>query len=338
MPPASTTVGNSWSDTATVTGSTGGPAPAGSVAFYVCLASSPTSTCLSDGTPVGTVSSPSSSTGNVSTYDLAPTAYTPPSVGTYCYYVIYTPTESEPYLTATGPAECFAVTAPGPNFTVVKTDSPGSGTPVAPGSTIDYTVAIKNVGSAAGSATVTDDVPSSLTVDKTPAPACAVTSPDTCSVANTTGSTWTYTVSLAAGDTATATFAATVVATRHRHRRDHHEHGDDHDGPCTTVRRLLVVGHQPHRRRQHGGRSGDADGDAAGDGGEHDGAHDVAEHDHGARLHRCAADPGVDGRPGCLGARLRARAARSLAPAHPTARRVKEVGPTQETSIGVISF
>ena len=212
VPPTSTTVGNSWSDTATVTGSAGAAAPAGSVKFYVCQASTSTSTCLSGGSSVGTVGSPSSSAGDVSTYNLSPTTYTPSSVGTFCFYAIYTPTGNEPYLTASGPAECFGVTAPGPNFTVTKTDVPASGTAVAPGSTIDYTVAIKNVGDATGSGTVTDVVPSTLTVDTTPAPACAVTSPNTCSIANTTGSTWTFTVSLAAGATATATFAATVVA------------------------------------------------------------------------------------------------------------------------------
>ncbi len=233
--PASTTVGNSWSDTATVTGSTGGPAPAGSVAFYVCLASSSTSTCTSDGTHAGTVRSPSSSTGNASTYDLEPTANTPPSAGTYCFYAIYTPTEGEPYLSATGPAECFAVTAPGPNFTVVKTNSPTVGTPVAPGSTIGYTVAVQNVGTAAGSATVTDDVPSSLTVNKMPAPACAVTPPDTCSLANTSGNTWTYTVSLAAGDTATVTYATTVVAAAVTGTTQTVTNtATITDGPCTT--------------------------------------------------------------------------------------------------------
>ncbi len=79
VPPASTTLGNGWSDTATVTGSAGGAAPAGSVAFSVCKASSSTSTCLSGGSPVGTVSSPSSTKGNVSTYNLAPTTYKPSS-------------------------------------------------------------------------------------------------------------------------------------------------------------------------------------------------------------------------------------------------------------------
>ena len=90
MAPASSTIGNSWGDSATVTGSTGGPAPAGSVSFYVCQAASG-STCTSGGSLVGTTASPSSSTGNQSTYSLAGT-YTPTSVGTYCFYTAYTPT------------------------------------------------------------------------------------------------------------------------------------------------------------------------------------------------------------------------------------------------------
>jgi fimbrial isopeptide formation D2 family protein len=340
VPPSSPTISNSWGDSATVTGSAGGAAPAGSVSFHVCQASaspSSSSTCATGGSLVGTVESPTTSGGNASTYNLA-TTYTPPSVGTFCFYAVYAPTASESYLTASGPAECFSVgaaassittqqstsasgsgsvtmggtvtdtatvtgnstggapggtvtftvcgpmagnatcssgspvgsspatltpvassdtstaasvsfmptavgtycfaavynPAPGssyvtssdnvsgtaqasecfsvsaPNFTVVKTDVPTSGTSVAPGSTIAYTVAVKNVGDGAGSATVTDAVPSSLTVKGTPA--CAVTSPDTCSVSNPSGSTWTFTVSLAAGDSATVTFSATVAS------------------------------------------------------------------------------------------------------------------------------
>jgi fimbrial isopeptide formation D2 family protein len=231
VPPTSTTLGNSWSDIATVAGRTGSAAPAGSVAFSVCKASSSTSTCLSGGSPVGAVSSPSSTSGNVSTYNLAPKTYTPSSVGTYCYYAVYTPTESEPYLAASGPAECFAVTTAAPNFTVVKTDVPTSGTRVAIGSTIDYTVAIKNVGNDKGAATVTDVVPSSLTVNKTPVPACAVTGSDTCSIANTTGSTWTFSVNLAGGDTATVTFAATVVSSTSATITNT---ATITEGPCTT--------------------------------------------------------------------------------------------------------
>jgi fimbrial isopeptide formation D2 family protein len=139
----------------------------------------------------------------------------PTAVGTYCFAAVYNPAPGSSYVTSNDnvsgtvqASECFSVTAP--NFTVVKTDVPTSGTSVAPGSTIAYTVAVKNVGDGAGSATVTDAVPSSLTVKGTPA--CAVTSPDTCSVSNPSGSTWTFTVSLAAGDSATVTFSATVAS------------------------------------------------------------------------------------------------------------------------------
>ena len=130
VPPGSTAVGHSWSDSATVTGSAGGAAPVGSVKFYVCQASasSPSSaTCASGGSLVGTVASPSSSSGSASTYNLAPTSYTPPSVGTYCFYTTYTPTSSEYYLAASGPAECFGVTPayPGIMTTLV---TPGSTT------------------------------------------------------------------------------------------------------------------------------------------------------------------------------------------------------------------
>jgi fimbrial isopeptide formation D2 family protein len=103
------------------------------------------------------------------------------------------------------------VTNPVPDFTVTKTDGPGANTPVAPGSTIPYTVAIKNVGDGAGSATITDTLPSQLTLASSPAPACAATAPDTCTVGGS-GSTLTFTVSLAAGSTATATFSAVVAA------------------------------------------------------------------------------------------------------------------------------
>ncbi len=102
------------------------------------------------------------------------------------------------------------VTNPVPDFTVTKTDVPGNNQTVAPGATIPYTVAIKNVGDGAGSATITDTLPSSLTIQGKPT--CAVTGSDTCTVTNTTGSTWTFVVTLASGDTATVTFSAVLAA------------------------------------------------------------------------------------------------------------------------------
>jgi fimbrial isopeptide formation D2 family protein/uncharacterized repeat protein (TIGR01451 family) len=108
--------------------------------------------------------------------------------------------------------ECSStVTNPVPDFTVLKTDAPGNGQSVTAGATIPYTVTIKNVGDGAGAATITDTLPSNLTIKGTPT--CAVTSPDTCTVTNTTGSTWAFSVNLAAGNSATVTFGATVAAT-----------------------------------------------------------------------------------------------------------------------------
>ena len=57
---------------------------------------------------MGTVGSPSSSSGNTSTYNLG-TRYTPTLVGTWCFYTSYTATSGESYLAASGPAECFSV-------------------------------------------------------------------------------------------------------------------------------------------------------------------------------------------------------------------------------------
>ena len=118
VPPASPTLGNGWSDTATVSGVFGGGPPLGSVSFYVCQAStspSSTSTCTytdGDGTLVGTVSTPSSTTDVLATYDLAPTTYTPTSAGTYCFYTLYTPSTGN-YNPVWGHPECFGVSACG---------------------------------------------------------------------------------------------------------------------------------------------------------------------------------------------------------------------------------
>ena len=103
------------------------------------------------------------------------------------------------------------VTNPVPNFSVLKTDVPGNNQPVTPGATVPYTVAIHNTGDGAGSAVITDTLPSNLTISGTPD--CATSGADTCTVTNTTGSTWTFAVTMAAGDTATVTFSAVVSST-----------------------------------------------------------------------------------------------------------------------------
>jgi hypothetical protein len=212
-------LGGSVTDTATVAGNSANGAPTGTVTFTECSTGSSPALCP-NGTEVGTA--PVALTpGSGLTSTATSVSFTPPAVGTYCFAAAYTPGAGSHYSPATdniggtvATDECFTVTAPptAPNFTVTKSDTPGNGVAVTPGSTIDYTVGIKNVGNGTGSATVTDNVPSSLTVQHDPVCTVAV-STDSCTVGNPAGSTWTFTVSLAAGDTATATFAAVVAST-----------------------------------------------------------------------------------------------------------------------------
>lgn len=124
--PGTPSIGNTWGDSATVTGRPGGPAPAGSVDFFIC--STPGPACASGGSLVGTVGSPSSSSGNASTYDLG-TRFTPTSIGTYCFYTTYTPAGGESYLAASGPPECFSVSPgfPGIVTTLVSPTTPTIG-------------------------------------------------------------------------------------------------------------------------------------------------------------------------------------------------------------------
>ena len=157
--PNSSSVGNAWSDSATVTGNATGGAPAGSVGFSVCKASSSPSssaTCTTGGTLVGTVSSPSSTLDDVSTYNLAPTTYTPPNVGTYCFYTSYTPAEVDNYVAASGPAECFSVSAADPQLSTQQSGShTGSGTITLGGSVTDTATVTGNSTGGAPTGTVT---------------------------------------------------------------------------------------------------------------------------------------------------------------------------------------
>ena len=212
--PESTNLGSSWNDTATVTG-VSIFAPAGSVRFQLCQATNAQTPCSGGSLVDVTLSAPTSSSGNVSTYALpAADAFTPTSAGTYCYNVSYAPGEDPNFspVAEQSDTECFVVTSP--FFSVTKTDVPGDGMPVTPGSTIPYTITIKNIGDGSGSATISDPLPSTLTVQGTPA--CAVTdsTTDTCTVTAPAsgGTTWTFAVTLAAGHTATVTFSALLAA------------------------------------------------------------------------------------------------------------------------------
>jgi fimbrial isopeptide formation D2 family protein len=131
-------------------------------------------------------------------------------VGTYCFNASYAATPGGSYtdVAQQNGTECFTVIAS--DFTVLKTVAGGNGSPIEPGAVVTYTIAITNVGDGTGSAVVTDSIPSQLTL--TASPSCTVISPDICTAANPTGSTWTFSVTLAANHTATVTVSSTVAA------------------------------------------------------------------------------------------------------------------------------
>ena len=111
------------------------------------------------------------------------------------------------------PNHCTStVTNPVPNFTVKKTDVPGTGKPVVPGSTIPYTITVKNTGSGAGSAVLGDTIASNLAITAATLKCATVAATDACT-ATVTGAQVTIHVTLAAGHSVKVTFTAKVSAT-----------------------------------------------------------------------------------------------------------------------------
>ena len=104
------------------------------------------------------------------------------------------------------------VTNPVPNFTVKKTDVPGTGKTVVPGPTIPYTITVKNTGSGAGSAVLTDTIASNLAIKATTVKCTTIAVTDACS-ATVTGTKVTIHVTLAAGHKVLVTFTAVVSKT-----------------------------------------------------------------------------------------------------------------------------
>ncbi len=162
------------SDGVVVTGNGTGGSPTGTVTFYTCgpSATNPSACNASSGNLLATqtvgLTAGTSPTSHAST-----TPFTPTTRGTWCFGATYNGDSnyqsSSDNTSGNGDAnECVTVTEP--NFSVHKTDVPGDGLPVTPGSTVPYTVAIRNVGDGVGDATVTDTLPSYLTLT-TPAPA-----------------------------------------------------------------------------------------------------------------------------------------------------------------------
>ena len=122
-PPSATSVGNTWSDTATVAGNSTGGAPTGTVSWTFCQESAPATPCTG-GAGIGSTGT-SVPSGNNSTFSL-PNPQTPSTVGTYCFNASYVATPGGHYLSVAQQSgtECFSVTAA--TSSSKTTASPGS--------------------------------------------------------------------------------------------------------------------------------------------------------------------------------------------------------------------
>ena len=160
-------LGQSFSDTATV--SSGTSAPDGTVTFSLCGPTAAVSTCTPSsantaGNAISLTTVPGTDTSTATS-----TTVTPAAVGIYCFAAVYTPTAGSSYAgssdNTTGTpsaAECVDVVEP--ILTVVKSSSPSSGSVVAPGTPVTYTLTLTNTGSAlASDVTIVDTVPTGTT-------------------------------------------------------------------------------------------------------------------------------------------------------------------------------
>ena len=193
-------------------------APVHRVTFYACT----TSSCTTK-SPLATTATVTLSTSTPTTLTATATAtVTGLSKGTHYFEAVYPATAAHAgtfggssAIASTAVAATPTVVPPPPaplgaRFSITRTDTPGTGKPVVPGGTIDYTLNVKDVGTAAGTATVTDPLPTNVTLSGTPA-CTTVASGDTCAV-TAEGATLTMHVHLAAGDSAKADFDAVVAA------------------------------------------------------------------------------------------------------------------------------
>ena len=193
-------------------------APVHQVTFYACT----TSSCTTK-SPLATTATVTLSTSTPTTLTATATAtVTGLSKGTHYFEAVYPATAGNPgtfggssAIASTAVAATPTVVPPPPaplgaRFSITRTDTPGTGKPVVPGGTIDYTLNVKDVGTAAGTATVTDPLPTNVTLSGTPA-CTTVASGDTCAVI-AEGATLTMHVHLATGDSAKADFDAVVAA------------------------------------------------------------------------------------------------------------------------------
>jgi uncharacterized repeat protein (TIGR01451 family) len=114
-------LGQSLTDSVSVTGNASLGTPTGQVTFYVC--SNTSNGCTSTANPItATTDSPNPVPLDSSGQATSP-SYTPPSVGNYCFAGVYTPTPGNFYSPSsdTSADECFTVTPLTPTFTTQRT-------------------------------------------------------------------------------------------------------------------------------------------------------------------------------------------------------------------------
>jgi uncharacterized repeat protein (TIGR01451 family) len=157
-------------DSATVSGNAVAGDPTGSVTFYTCYSASASPTCsAATGTLVGgTAAEPVALTGATGTAADTATAvspaFSPSQTGFYCFFAAYSGDTNYTASSdvASSDNECFNVIEPA--LAVVKSSIPPSGSTVAVGTTVSYTLQLTNTGSApATNVTVTDAVPAGST-------------------------------------------------------------------------------------------------------------------------------------------------------------------------------
>jgi uncharacterized repeat protein (TIGR01451 family) len=123
------TIGQSVTDTATLTGTKG--TVTGTVEFFSCFGASSTPDCSTGGTSRGT----KTLSGGTATSD----AFTPTAVGEYCFRVEYTPAAGSKYLASShtnSTTECFVVDKRQPTISTSATEQVNAGQSISDSATL----------------------------------------------------------------------------------------------------------------------------------------------------------------------------------------------------------
>lgn len=121
--PASSSIvlGNSNSDSVVVTGTSGGLAPTGTVAFYECGPTVAAAQCTSQNDQVGTTEN--LNTGDSDTSSASSSSFTPTATGYWCFAGVYSGDSNYSGSSDTITDECFDVTAAASTTTTTPAES-----------------------------------------------------------------------------------------------------------------------------------------------------------------------------------------------------------------------